>query len=370
MPASQVVALQTPKTSTKDTTMFNSMFLPAKAATELSHELSSYVDLSALDSSSADLVSHITPALNPLAFSHAFGAASMRTQDALLDSPLGLSPQSLNASPFDLSFDAFDASPTSVCSSSPFLDTPDLVQSSMSIEDAYPSLFGSSSIVATTMPASPQWEPQDLAGLFAATSVSQPAKPHLAPTTTMSPALMSLDAELASLPALPSPPLVSASFASPTEAAATVEVEALPELEQNGKKAKFNGTRNTKKPMIDFDAPTLPKNYLVPGKTTRKRAPSPLLKKVITSGNKRARREVSEVIESVTSSPGSEGADLPEEVLSAIEEKRRSNTLAARKSRIRKADHLKELHDRIAEQAQMIVKLQAENTVLRALTAA
>ncbi|SCV70420.1 BQ2448_1814 [Microbotryum intermedium] len=366
MSALQVVAPQTSMTSSKETAMFNSMFPLAKAAAELSHDLSSYVDLSALDSSSAELVSLVTPALNPLAFSHAFG--SMRTQDALLDSPLGLSPQSLNASPFDLSFDAFDSSPTSVCSSSPFLDTPDLVQSSMSIEEAYPSLFVNSTMVAAAMPASPQWEPQDLAGLFAATSVAQPAAPHLAPTTTMSPALMSLDAELASLPALPSPPLVSASFASPAGTATTVE--ASPEPEHNAKKAKFNGTRNTKKPMIDFDAPTLPKNYLVPGKTTRKRAPSPFLKKVITGGNKRARREVSDIIESVTSSSVGEGADLPEEVLSAIEEKRRSNTLAARKSRIRKADHLKELHDRIEEQAQMIAQLQAENTALRALTIA
>lgn len=57
--------------------------------------------------------------------------------------------------------------------------------------------------------------------------------------------------------------------------------------------------------------------------------------------------------------------DLPDELLSAIELKRRQNTLAARRSRMRKAGHLAELQATIDERDARIAALEEEVLALR-----
>ncbi|EIN12890.1 hypothetical protein PUNSTDRAFT_38965, partial [Punctularia strigosozonata HHB-11173 SS5] len=77
--------------------------------------------------------------------------------------------------------------------------------------------------------------------------------------------------------------------------------------------------------LIPLDAPIQPRTYLTPSVTSRKDVP-------LTFAKKRARFDSVEVEE--------EGdLELDAQDLSAIEAKRRQNTLAARRSRRRKAEY-------------------------------
>lgn len=57
--------------------------------------------------------------------------------------------------------------------------------------------------------------------------------------------------------------------------------------------------------------------------------------------------------------------EIPDELLSAIELKRRQNTLAARRSRMRKAGHLAELQATIEERDARIASLEDELLALK-----
>lgn len=228
-------------------------------------ELSTFLDLSftsqsaALPLPTATLFSAVTSSSSSAAsYSNAF---LTRQDDALLESPLGLSPHSLTASPFDFTSTSSTAGAGLYSSSdfaSPLLSgafgTPEL-----EADLEYPSLFG----------AAPGWPQQQQ--LYSAGGV--PPSVSLAPTTTMesvSPSLMSLDAEL---PPLPSSVAASSGRASRKRAPTSLQRERDEEAEQQEQeriaqedaasrqavKDKFNGTRNTKIKPIDFDAPTLPK---------------------------------------------------------------------------------------------------------------
>lgn len=136
-------------------------------------------------------------------------------------------------------------------------------------------------------------------------------------------------------------------------------------------KDRFNGTRNTTIKAIPLDAPTMSRTYVIPSATSRKRAPSIPRPSTVTT-KKRARR---------ASTPGLaayEGTEepfdpeeLPVEILSAIEIKRRSNTLAARKSRNRKTEFLQGLQGEIealkGERDEWREKAQRLEEVVRAL---
>jgi len=93
----------------------------------------------------------------------------------------------------------------------------------------------------------------------------------------------------------------------------------------------FNGTRNTSIPLLDESAPTQKRNYVGPPSKTSKR-PIPAA----------AARKVAALL---ASSSSDFSVPIEEEITKSIEEKRRQNTVAARRSRQRKAEHLMELEE-------------------------
>lgn len=93
------------------------------------------------------------------------------------------------------------------------------------------------------------------------------------------------------------------------------------------------------------------RSYIIPATTSRKRAPaaitSKLLPKVIGKRSRAASVEVETGVD--VGEEGLDPSEIPEELLSAIEAKRRSNTLAARRSRMRKTAFQDELKGEIEE---------------------
>lgn len=127
-------------------------------------------------------------------------------------------------------------------------------------------------------------------------------------------------------------------------------------------KRKYTGTRNTKIPPVALDAPTLPKSYVTPSATSRKRAPPAV------TGQLTKRRKSSSASSAKSATPGdgpedtknlpTEDDNIPDELLSAIELKRRQNTIAARRSRARKQQHIQELSDQVAVLEQQLAESQ------------
>lgn len=134
----------------------------------------------------------------------------------------------------------------------------------------------------------------------------------------------------------------------------------------NNKRDKFTGIRNTKKPPVAYDAPTLPKNYYTESATSKKRGGSRAAAKRARTGSVSASPAPApapadvEVSATETTPAPAAAVDLPlaqpepmpedefdESQLSAIELKRRQNTLAARRSRARKSAYIQELKDEI-----------------------
>jgi len=263
------------------------------------------------------------------AFSQQLGA--IRAQDdALLDSPIGLSPDSFisssSASPFDALY------------SSPFIGgdfgTPGTPDFDFGCTGDLPSLFASSlNGIAPTAVETP--------GGFDFTVPPAPmmhAQPS--PAGAVSPVMLQLDS--------PAPePVAELVDLKPTLGARQESMSSIPAHVRD----KFTGTRNTKIQPIAFDAPTLPKSYLTPSATSRKRAPAAITAKMPAA--KKA-KQAAQAAREASATPGADVCDdeldpseLPDELLSAIELKRRQNTLAARRSRMRKAGHLAELQDSI-----------------------
>ncbi|GAA5873622.1 hypothetical protein JCM3774_004994 [Rhodotorula dairenensis] len=155
-------------------------------------------------------------------------------------------------------------------------------------------------------------------------------------------------------PASSSPP--------PSSAAAVDDATACP------KRDKFTGIRNTKKPPVAYDAPTLPKNYYTESATSKKRGSSSSSSSSAgsASSHKRARSAVSVTPEAVAVAlPSAQPDPIPEDEfdesqLSAIELKRRQNTLAARRSRARKSAYIQELKDEIDALKQLNEQLQRQ----------
>ena len=110
----------------------------------------------------------------------------------------------------------------------------------------------------------------------------------------------------------------------------------------------FTGTRNTSLSPVDITAPTQTRLYSgPPSKTSKREVPAAAAKKVATL------RTVSETM----------GVDVETEINKSIEDKRRQNTVAARRSRMRKAEHLAELEDIIKQQQEQIQELEMKNEV-------
>ncbi|GAA5825826.1 hypothetical protein JCM11251_000016 [Rhodosporidiobolus azoricus] len=381
---------------------------------EAAADLTAFLDLSSFNAPAGENA--------PLAVGHDFSSfthdfkapapasttALRPVDDSLLDSPLGLelSPassylSSTNGSPFDFAGSVADfTSPLLSSYGSPLVDT----LGGCSVSDNLPSLFAPTSF-AMDATATPLWAPQDIVTTPAAVSMPmamEDVKPVISPVLTRLDTSSSLLFDIPTsagpasaavpppfsmdqLPSIPVTPVVedtpSAPASTKRKTVAQLKKEAAALVEEKAfKKDSFRGFRNTKKPMIDYDAPTLPKNYLTESATSRKRgasstpAPSgPSSSGSGSSSNKRARTASSSAgtpapapVDLPATAPEPLAAeDLDEDQLSAIELKRRQNTLAARRSRMRKMEHLKGLNDEIERLRMLNEELQRENQRLR-----
>ncbi|POY76503.1 hypothetical protein BMF94_0705 [Rhodotorula taiwanensis] len=326
------------------------------------------------------------------------------------------------SSPFLVDFEGDFAGLSSSTSSSP-LTSPLLatdLTSSPSLESVtYPSLFPSPAMTTSTTSLLPGGD-IDMAAL--ASSLGVPLPP-VGPVPPMSAPLWSPSAVVAPLPfiqeedeelldvkpvvavaAAAAPPVVTAaaSAAAPTpkkrktSAELKAEVESLvtevpasttaaasmtsaeeEEEEEQRKRDKFTGIRNTKKPPVAYDAPTLPKNYYTESATSKKRCGSTKVAASVSRAAKRARSASSssssgsstptppEVAVVEVELPSAQPEPMPEDEfdesqLSAIELKRRQNTLAARRSRARKSAYIQELKDEIDALKQLNEQLRAQ----------
>ena len=185
--------------------------------------------------------------------------------------------------------------------------------------------------------------------------------------------------DFASLPALPVKALdrqgsmdLASLISPPMTRLASVEVEQIIKEEvleeevvekkkRNSAKDKFSGTRNTKIAAIPIDAPTMSRfifsfflhrprltpfflrSYIIPSATSRKRAAPATTATTKKAKAPRSRRSSTPFESFDNPAEPYDPSELPDELLSAIEIKRRSNTIAARISRNRKAEHLKGL---------------------------
>ncbi|KAH7097651.1 hypothetical protein BKA62DRAFT_588590, partial [Auriculariales sp. MPI-PUGE-AT-0066] len=96
--------------------------------------------------------------------------------------------------------------------------------------------------------------------------------------------------------------------------------------------------------MVPMDAPTQIRQYLSDSKTSRKEIPSAFQ-------NKARKRQHDEMLED---------DEVPDDIQDAISAKRRLNTLAARRSRARKAQTAVENEERISGLQSQVELLQQE----------
>lgn len=172
------------------------------------------------------------------------------------------------------------------------LATPELADS----QDLPSLFFGTQLEAAQSGGLSPVWNPVDAV-------VDEPSTADLA----VSPEMMRL-----SSPAPSAAP-------SKKRKASTVS----PVLEHEGRepvKDKFTGVRNTKIPPIPFTAPTMTRSYVIPSVTSRRKAPAAITAKI--TGAKRARKDKAPA-PPADDEEGMDPDELPDELLSAIELKRR-----------------------------------------------
>lgn len=145
----------------------------------------------------------------------------------------------------------------------------------------------------------------------------------------------------------------------------------------------FNGTRHTSSAPLPLDAPTQPRTYHGPESKTSKRAvPAAAARKVAAIKAqaemfKRSRRSASIADDATEQNVNAEEngeeieGEFKEAIEMSIEAKRRQNTIAARRSRARKADHLAGLENSIKELTERVSMLENEKMVwmMRAMAA-
>lgn len=125
----------------------------------------------------------------------------------------------------------------------------------------------------------------------------------------------------------------------------------------------FNGVRSTVFEVVELAAPVQARRYKGDTKTSRKRIPKAIEKKLPPA--KRAR-----LVRGIKASPpdeedGDGEEDVKKEVMSLVEENRLKNTLAARVSRLRKAEYLQGLVDENERLKRENGELKMENDKLR-----
>lgn len=127
-------------------------------------------------------------------------------------------------------------------------------------------------------------------------------------------------------------------------------------------KRVFTGSRSAPiTSLIPSDAPIQSRTYLLPSSTSRKALPIAVSRSLPRTAGTR-RKKVPAIEEGAP-----EASELPEEIVLTVEAKRSQNTLAARKSRERKARYLAELESRVDEQEGEIGELKREVERLKRL---
>lgn len=205
--------------------------------------------------------------------------------------------------------------------------------------------------------ASPLW---GQLSLFPTTNVPAP------PAPTVSPVDLSLPLDLVSAIAAASessklrngngkralsPPLIPVNSPAPLDTSTSAP---LPKRRRqtstpaSAAQPSFTGTRNSAIPLLDETAPIQSRTYTGPAsKTSRRKVPAAAAKKVA------ALKALAE----------NEGVDVSEEIEMSIEEKRKQNTIAARRSRQRKAEHLAELEETIRSLREQVEAGEREKDV-------
>lgn len=158
---------------------------------------------------------------------------------------------------------------------------------------------------------------------------------------------------LTSLPTLapPSPASLSSFASVPTSSVSYLPSPSTPSF------ASPHPTKPLRKPsaarattaLVDLAAPVAPRTYLLPSSTSRKRKTSLVEREL-------AKRQC------VRTDTGEQAADVPEELVAAVERHRALNTLSARKSRLRKKQQVDDLE---ADNARLV----GETDVLKARVA-
>lgn len=161
------------------------------------------------------------------------------------------------------------------------------------------------------------------------------------------------DIEVVSTPALSRSTSSSASPAPSSYSTANKRKRASAASTSTSTSSTFNGTRNTSIPLLDEVAPTQKRVYRgPPSKTSKREVPAAAAKKVAA---------LKSTLESKASEVDPD--EIHEEIEKSIEEKRRQNTVAARRSRMRKAEHLTNLENRVEELETMMREKELEMRV-------
>lgn len=120
----------------------------------------------------------------------------------------------------------------------------------------------------------------------------------------------------------------------------------------------LTGTRSASTSFVPLDAPTQTRTYVgPPSKTTKRVIPAAAARKVAAIVTQH--QEYS----SSTSADEHSVEQLQQEVMKTIEEKRRQNTVAARRSRMRKAEHLQNLEDLVSSLRARVEELENEKDI-------
>lgn len=124
----------------------------------------------------------------------------------------------------------------------------------------------------------------------------------------------------------------------------------------------FTGSRSTPATsLMPSDAPIQPRTYVLPSSTSRKALPI-AVSRCLPRPTGTRRKKVPAIEEGAP-----EALELDEEIVMTVEAKRSQNTLAARKSRERKARYLQELEGRVEEQEGELGELRREVERLKRL---
>jgi len=148
-----------------------------------------------------------------------------------------------------------------------------------------------------------------------------------------------------------SPPLVC------TDSTSTADDSPAPPKKRRQESVSFTGSRNTSLPFVPLDAPTQTRTYVgPPSKTTKRVIPAAAVRKVAAIVTHH---------QEYTAEPSTSTSmeQLQEEVMKTIEDKRRQNTVAARRSRMRKAEHLQNMEDLVATLRARVEELESEKDI-------